>query len=301
MLTEVEKYEQIQRFLAKQLSLSEQKSFESEMQSSEALRAEVEMHRLANEIAIDHYVIGLKATTSKVMKQKRVEQRWRNWGLGLGLGIVAATLGWYTLTQDQPKATINTEPAQKIVQPIIVPPNPDIELPKETEVAAKVSVQKETATPTKVSVAEAQATTEPSMIDMAPISSASISPASPAVSSVPQKVTTETKVASRPIAKEAEDIRPVEKPKEIVAPVELVLNPLQGTEVELPVDADFTGEFSVFDANGTSVYRCFIQNGQPHTWDGRVISGGTAGAGQYGFVLKSSSGKESVGYVTVVR
>jgi len=318
MQTEIEKYERIQQFLSGQLTGAERKSFEAQMQGSGALRTEVEMHRLANEIAIDHYVIGLKATTSKVIRRKAIESKWKNWGLGLGLGVIVATSFWLYV-QNDPKQEVTVSNRQEIGIAAIAPtPQSSEEIKSSNQQAglAKAPFEKKTVA-TKANTASKPATPryeglEPSQpsngLEQPERSNQSVAivPPLPIEQTVVSEIAPEKEITSAAsVAKPVSPSLPIkdleEKPKEVQAPIELVLNPLQGTEVELPVDAEFTGEFTVFDPNGATIYRCNIQNGQPHTWDGQVISGGTAGAGQYGFVLKSSTGKESVGYVTVLR
>lgn len=277
------------------------------------------MHRLANEIAIDHYVLGLKATTSKVVKQKAVESRWKNWGLGLGLGVIVATSVWLYL-QSNPKQHVIVAPIKHDVsvpidsQPVQVATNTTS---RERNTTEKLPAEKKTApatalTTSKLATPWHEGIEPPSRSDGLELvgptatSPVAITPFLPIERTVASQLPEKKEIAPvasivKPANQPAKAYELEEQPKEIQNPIDLVLNPLQETEVELPIDAAFTGEFVVFDPNGSTIYRCTIQNGQPHAWDGRGISGGTVGAGQYGFVLKSSEGKESGGYVTVIR
>lgn len=304
MWTEVDKYERIQRYLSGQMAPHEVTAFEIDLTTQESLRTDLEMHRLANEVIVDRYLLNVKATTQKVIQQKAIEKNIRNWGLGLGLGAILTAGVWF-YSQDHQMPEVSTTFKQK--ETAIVPPIQEQESAKAIDGVKKDDrkdrVEKAVTVQEAVPSSPYQATsTEPDQLPPPiPLSS---------VPSVPEKplVTHELprKQEIAPIESTSKpDIQPTtdegEKPRHAMTLVELVLNPLQGTEVELPVDADFTGDFTVFDPTGASVYRCSIQNGQPNTWDGKVISGGTAAAGQYGFILKSSSGRETVGYVTVVR
>src|ERR1051325_6405253 len=101
MLTEEDKYMLIHNYLNGGLSGSSLTDFESQMKRDRSFFDEVEMHRMANQAVTDFYLLQVKDSVSKVMKQKAKQSHWPKWGMGLGICALSVSLLYTFWPQDK--------------------------------------------------------------------------------------------------------------------------------------------------------------------------------------------------------
>ena len=92
MQTEIEKFDLINKYLKGQLSEAARIQFEAKIGVDSELQAEIEMHRLLNEVIVDNYLIDVKQKTKHVFQQKKIQQNRKNWTIGLGSIILVGTI-----------------------------------------------------------------------------------------------------------------------------------------------------------------------------------------------------------------
>ncbi len=307
MSTEVEKYVLIQEYLNGKLSGSTLLDFEAKWKSDALFRQEVELHRLANEAIVDHYLLDVKTITRRVIRERKLEQKWWNWGLGLGTFIMGAILIYLLFPSN--KSVVYTQP--NLTPSIKEKVDREAKLfEKETKVKRMMpesATREESSNPAIPLVDNKTELLSPSII--VPMSQEDGKEEIPQMVYLPQEKDAESQtrrvdspntVESSPKNDGQQEV-PQEKPKASSHVFDLVFNPQLGEHVNLPVEENFSGEFQVFDADGVSLFKCLVQNGFPDSWDGRANSGGLLTSGQYGFVLRSHSGDEKIGYITVVK
>jgi hypothetical protein len=309
MWTETEKYDHIQEYLEGRLIGLELLDFEHRYKTDLSFQEEVEQHRLANEAIVDHYLLQVKTTAQQVVRKKAIEKNRRNWGLGLGaIGLLGAA--FYFLFPSPPPIE---NPATGFLIPTQTefikndPNQGTVERPLTPVASEKVNVQP---SDNLISPTNAQTTTEKNRMEqdkgldsLADIqkrpafAATSEKPANSLPTNLPPAVQT---APPKPLSKSEEFTDGRKTPHQSEA-IDLIFNPLLGEQASLPLDENFNGELNVFDANGTLIFQCTIQNGYPNSWDGKSHSGGMASAGQYGFTLRATNGDQKVGYITVAK
>lgn len=305
MLTEEERYVQIESYLKGRLSGNSLAEFESKMKLDSSFLEEVNMHRTANEAVNDFYLLQVKDSVKKVVKQKANQHLWTKWGLGLAICVISACLLYtfypkkeaHDLSFKTTGKTIVSSEEIKILKPVkeqVKPAHTPISYVPKRVKDSKVE---------KPSVEKSEALIEESSfsrLDPDVVSSKPIILKEERLVALKQGTT--ANLEAIPVVEIPEKKEPNIIPKIRSQPLDLVFNPMIGEEASFPIDETYNGELSIFDANGRVVFRSIVQNGYPNRWDGRMNTGGPAVSGQYGFVLKDLAGKEILqGFITIAR
>jgi len=305
MQTEIEKFDQINRYLKGTLSEEARIQFEAEISADAQLQSEVEMHRLLNETIVDNYLIDVKQKTKQVFKQKKIQQNKKNWTIGLGSLILIGTI---FVAYNQFKENTATEQIS-LTKQLSPTTNPsEIQL-NQTIPNKKVELQQ--------SLNTIKEPTKPNSITKEPISE---NPTEPVP--IPNAIVEEHPTSSseqvkteKPITKSEQvntakieaSPKAVEKSEKLLETklredVQLILNLSRNEPVIIPIEEGFDGKLEVLNGNGVEVWLQNIVGGQPNTWDGTTNSGGQAASSQYAFILKTNEGQiVKQGFITVVR
>ncbi len=108
-------YEQIEEYLLGIMTNAEKERFEQELASNDALRSELDIHRLASEFVIEHRIVAVKSQLSAIDTQSRARASKRIIG---GISGLLLLLGGTYLLLNQTK-TITTPQQPQMTQPVL--------------------------------------------------------------------------------------------------------------------------------------------------------------------------------------
>jgi hypothetical protein len=121
MRSELDKLEQIDRYLNRQMEEEELAGFEREMQADPAFRGEVNDQKLLHEMVMDQGLIGLRKKLQAIDSAHHSGSvNFKRWGTGIALVLIISSLVFYRLTTDINKSGLSIPAVKdKAVEPIV--------------------------------------------------------------------------------------------------------------------------------------------------------------------------------------
>jgi hypothetical protein len=301
MQTEIEKYDQISQYLKGSMTGQEALAFETLMAANPLLQVEVEVHKTANELIIDHHLLDIKTKTRTVVRQKETKSAFTKWGLGLVLVTVTGGALYWLLQKDHRMEVVTKLGQTEIVKntPLVSAAaqekNPTIAKQKEAKKVESTSfVQGKNTESVFAPITNSSQPFVSEQVDTKTLPIAEEKTAS--FQSAPKQV--ESKTAEQIVSPQTQAATSSSFPEEL----HLILNLSRQEPMEIPAEDNMEGSWQIFNSDGQEVFSGNIHQGMANTWDGSLRSGGLATSGQYVIMLRDKTGQTvRTGFVTVVR
>jgi hypothetical protein len=305
MQTEIEKFDLINKYLKGQLSEAARIQFEAKIGVDSELQAEIEMHRLLNEVIVDNYLIDVKQKTKHVFQQKKIQQNRKNWTIGLGSIILVGTIFVAYHQFNEMTAKVQTSLTKEVLPTAKPNENQRNQTTSKTkaEPVGSLNTIKEPTKPNHITneqIIEKPIETE--IIPKTIVEELSISSSSQVKTEKPNLKSEESNPTRLEVNNKVVVKSETQPETKLHEDIQLILNLSRGEPVTIPMEEGFDGKLEILNGNGVEIWQQNIINATPNTWDGTANSGGQTASGQYAFILKSNEGQiVKQGFITVVR